>query len=337
MKMDKDTFWHIIDSVNSEVSGFDLEGVLRVTQEKLQAYSPQEIAVWANYLRQYRDLADTSGVFAASCALNEYMTDDGFLDFRAWLISRGKEVYLAALKDPDSLAGMEIPKCTRFELYGYVAYDAYREICEDDVYAEMDMNPLTKAQKEDICSEIEYYPHQITMGNAESHLPNLYAKYLTPGQSILLIDYQPHFPRLADEPKITTGLEKLKNAAHLIESMTGSRFKSYNGGSFIYPESSNDAYLAINMRRETDFKANLYRIHFDANIQTTGSHPMRSTELMHLQREVGVAHALLLALEMETYSLTPEEMQAFDDFIREQEELRETQEQTDAPIMGQTF
>lgn len=332
MNMDKNTFWHIIDSAGSEVNCLDLEGVLRATQEKLQAYSPQEIAVWANFFRHYRDLADTSGVFAASCVLNDYMSDDGFLDFRAWLISRGKAVYLAALKDPDSLAGLEIPKRTRFESYGYVAYDAYREICEDDVYAEMDANPLTKAQKADIRAEIEYFPHEVDAPHVRNHLPNLCAKHLEPQ---VFFDFS--YRKNPLEIFYTDELEKLKSAARLIESMTGSRFKSYSGGSFIYPESSSDAYLAINMRRETDFKASLYRIHFDVNIQTTGSRPMDSTELMRLQQEVGVAHALLTALEMQTYSLTPEEMQSFDDFIREQEELRETQEQSDTPITGQTF
>lgn len=333
MKMDKDTFWHIIDSVNSEVNCLDLEGVLCVTQSKLQEYSPQEIAVWANFLRYYRELADTSGVFASSCVLNDYMSDDGFMDFRAWLISRGKEVYLAALKDPDSLAGIEIPKSTRFESYGYVAYDAYKEICKDDVYAEMDMNPLTKAQKKDIHAEIEYYPHEVDAPHVRDHLPNLCARHLEP-QAFFDFSYRKNPVEIFHMDE----LEKLKSAARLIESMTGSRFKSYSGGSFIYPESSTDAYLAINMRKEADYSANLYRIRFDANIQTTGSRPMDSTELMRLQREVGVAHALLTALEMQTYSLTPEEMQAFDDFIREQEELRETQEQaSDALAMGQTF
>lgn len=132
-----------------------------------------------------------------------------------------------------------------------------------------------------------------------------------------------------------TGLEKLKNAAKLIESMTGSRFRSYSGGSLICPESSSEAYLAINMRRETDYGAKLCRLHFDVTLQATGSRPMNSSELMRLHQEVGVAYALLTALEMETYSLTPEEKQEFDDFVREQEEMREAQEQPDTPVMGQ--
>mgnify|MGYP000941339536 CR=1 FL=1 len=328
MKMDKNTFWHIIDSVNSEVSGSDLEGVLRVTQEKLQAYSPQEIAVWANFLRQYRDLADTKGVFAASCTLNDYMTDDGFMDFRAWLISRGKEVYLAALKDPDSLAELEIPKCTRFELYGYVAYDAYREICEDDVYAEMDANPLTKAQKEDIRAEIEYYPHQITMENAESHLPNLYAKYLRPGQSILLIDYQPSFPRLTDEPKITTELEKLKSAAALIETMTQGRqtMKSCIGGAYI--SASDDTNFEILMDISTDDSPDDYRITFSSRSRMMGTE-MDSNRLRELMAEMNQVYALLLALEMQEFQPSIPEFQEFCEELKQQEQT--------GPVMGQAF
>lgn len=328
MKMDKNTFWHIIDSVNSEVSGSDLEGVLRMTQAKLQDYSPQEIAVWANFLRYYRDLADTSGVFAASCVLNDYMSDDGFMDFRAWLISRGKEVYLAALRDPDSLVGIEIPKSTRFESYGYVAYDAYKEICKDDVYAEMDMNPLTKAQKKALRAEIEYYPHQITMGNAESHLPNLYTKYLTPGQSILLIDYQPSFPHFVDEPKITTELEKLKNAAALIETMTQGRqtMKSCIGGAYI--SASDDSNFEILMDISTDDSPDDYRITFSSCAKMPDTE-MDSNRLRELMTETNQIYALLLALEMQEFRPSIPEFQEFCEELKQQEQT--------GPVMGQTF
>ncbi|MDD4496516.1 MAG: DUF4240 domain-containing protein, partial [Eubacteriales bacterium] len=73
------------------------------------------------------DMADTGGVFAASCFFNDYMSDDGFNDFRMWLISRGRDTYMAALKNPDTLADLEMPEDiqstmdTRWEGYGYVA------------------------------------------------------------------------------------------------------------------------------------------------------------------------------------------------------------------------
>lgn len=335
MNMDKNTFWRVIDEVNSKVPATDQDGIIQATTEKLCfEYSQQEIAVWSNYQQYYRDLADTSGLFAASCCLNDCMSDDGFNDFRMWLISQGKEVYLAALKEPDSLARLDIPAdTTRFEPYGYVAYDAYDAWdMHGDVYEEKDRNPLTEAQKADVRAEIEYYPHQVTMENAESHLPNLRAKYLRPDQSILLIDYQPRFSPPPDSQIPMTELEKLKNAALLIEDMTGCRFKHCTGGAFIYPDT--DVYLAINMRREADYGTRTYHISFDANLQTMGK-PMDAVGMARLQQEVGVAHALLSALEIEEYTLTPEEMDAFNDFVHELDERRQEQEETSGPVMGQ--
>ena len=322
--MDKNTFWQIIDEVNGEAPSSDQKSLLRVTREKLQGYGPQEIAGWANHLRYYSDLADTSGVFAASCCLNDYMSDDGFMDFRAWLISRGKETYLAALRAPDSLAGLFIPEDTRFELFGYVAYDAFKNVCKDDVYDVMDQNPLTEAQKADIRAEIEYYPHRITSENAASHLPKLHEKHLEPGVSISF-SYRPGAicPSPAD---CMTELEKLKNAALLIEEMTGCRFKYSSGGAFLYPDA--DGYLAINMRQEADFDSRTYHISFDASLRVD-ERTMDAAGLMELQQEAGMAHALLLALEMEQYNPTPEDMDAFSAFIHQREE----QEQAGGPVM----
>jgi HSP90 family molecular chaperone len=55
------------------------------------------------------------GVFAAACLLNDYMSSDGFNDFRMWLISRGREVYMTALKNTDSLADLLLRKNTQTE------------------------------------------------------------------------------------------------------------------------------------------------------------------------------------------------------------------------------
>jgi hypothetical protein len=129
------------------------------------------------------------------------------------------------------------------------------------------------------------------------------------------------------------GFEKLKTAAGLIEEMTGSRFKHSMGGAFVYPE--RDEYLAVNMRKETDFEAGVYRIRFDASLQTMGR-PMDSEGLLRLHQEVVAACTLLTVLERNDYSLTPEEMRQFNDFICEQDSQREEQEQEQSagPVMG---
>jgi len=187
--MDKNLFWQIIGAVNSQVAGDDYAGILRVTQEELRKHSPEDIAHWGGIQRCYRDLADTSGVFAASCVLNEYMSDDSFMDFRMWLVSQGREVYMAALKNPDSLADLELPEDiqstmgTRFERYGYVANYAYEDTGREiDFYKEMDeIHPMSAEEKEDLLAGVEYFPHNIPdQDAAKDFLPNMYAKYITP-------------------------------------------------------------------------------------------------------------------------------------------------------------
>lgn len=335
MSMDKDAFWQVIDAVNGRVAKNDLDGILQATKEELGEFSQTDIAVWVNHQYYYKDLADTSGLFAAACCLNNFMSDDGFTDFRMWLISQGKDVYLAALKNPDSLAALDTPvDTTRFEPYGYVGMDAYDQWdMHGDVYEDRAENPLTRAQKTDIRAEIEYFPHDVAGESAAAHLPDMCAKYLAPGAP-LKFRYTPLFDVRANGPENTSMLEKMKQAALLVESMTDSRFVDGIAGAYIHP--GRESNLAVNMYKELDLNARLTRITFDANIRKMGG-SMNAAGLMRLQQEVGVTHALLLALETETYHLTPDELKQFDDFVRELDAGRLEQQQADGPGLEQTM
>lgn len=124
--MDKDTFWKIINEVNSEVDQSNQEAILNATEEKLMRLSSRDIVDWHNIKAIYMDLAYRNDLWAACSATRSHSTDDGFIDFRSWLISRGKEVYMNALSDPDTLADIDIPEGTAdFEKYGYVVCYAY--------------------------------------------------------------------------------------------------------------------------------------------------------------------------------------------------------------------
>lgn len=124
--MNKDTFWKIIDEVNSEVDHNNHKVILNATERKLMELSPSDIVLWHNIKDVYMDLAYRNDLWAACAATNSHSTDDGFIDFRSWLISRGKEVFTGALNDPDSLAGVDFPEGSAdFESYGYVASYAY--------------------------------------------------------------------------------------------------------------------------------------------------------------------------------------------------------------------
>ena len=128
--MDQKGFWSLIDAVNKEVSPEDTEGILKATQEKLLQLPLREIMDFHNLLTLYMDLADIPDLVAAATIINDGISDDGFTDFRAWLVSRGRDVYAKALKDADSLAKLNVkPEATEFELYGYIGAYAYSVKC----------------------------------------------------------------------------------------------------------------------------------------------------------------------------------------------------------------
>lgn len=124
--MDKNQFWQIIDSANEAAAGKDHESHRVMVISEIARCSLEEIMDWHLILREYSNAANRYDLWAASMALGAHATDDGFIDFRAWLISRGKEVYMNAMQDPDSLAA--VPRKgekLNFEQFGYVAYEAY--------------------------------------------------------------------------------------------------------------------------------------------------------------------------------------------------------------------
>lgn len=62
-------------------------------------------------------VANRWDLWAAAYLMRGGCSDDGFLYFRCWLVSRGRAVFDAALADPDSLAGPKVdPFDSDFEL-----------------------------------------------------------------------------------------------------------------------------------------------------------------------------------------------------------------------------
>ena len=68
-----------------------------------------DILDFANIWDQMLYRAYTWDLWGAAYIINGGCSDDGFEYFRGWLILRGRKVYEAALKNPDSLAGVVDP------------------------------------------------------------------------------------------------------------------------------------------------------------------------------------------------------------------------------------
>ena len=126
--MDKKMFWGLIASVNDKVDVNDQEAVLKATREALCELSSKEITEWYEIYQELHKAAYRDDLWDVVEECGIHATDDGFIDFRAWLISRGREVYEAVMENPGVLAGyVPEPREANFELYGYVSADAFSE------------------------------------------------------------------------------------------------------------------------------------------------------------------------------------------------------------------
>ena len=103
-EINKDTFWELIQNANN-ACGQDMDAMMAFLKDRLISMGAEQAQNFHDILNAYEDLADKFGLWDAAGVMKEYgCSDDGFIDFRAWLIAQGRDVYLSALADPDSLA-----------------------------------------------------------------------------------------------------------------------------------------------------------------------------------------------------------------------------------------
>ena len=88
-----------------------------------------------DFAHAYSSLADQYGLWTAASVMERGgCTDDGFMDFRTWLVAQGKEVYMAALKDPDSLVDAPDYQDQRFDCLPHMGERAYEELTGRSTY-----------------------------------------------------------------------------------------------------------------------------------------------------------------------------------------------------------
>jgi hypothetical protein len=126
--MDKATFWKLIDSTRRQAEG-DLDAHVELLRERLQALEPEDIIQFDKIFRDYWIRAYTWDLWGAAYIIGGGCSDDGFMDFRGWLISKGEKAYENALKDPESLLKVvkdEDDDC-QYEGFQYVASQAWEK------------------------------------------------------------------------------------------------------------------------------------------------------------------------------------------------------------------
>ncbi|KGF73474.1 hypothetical protein DO97_18325 [Neosynechococcus sphagnicola sy1] len=126
--MDKVAFWKLMDASRRSAEG-DPEAQIDVLREKLDKHSPEELVDFDHIFTEYHSRAYTWDLWGAAYIIGGGCSDDGFMDFRAWLISQGEKVFEAALQDPETLAQVvkeEDGDC-QVEGFQYIALELWEQ------------------------------------------------------------------------------------------------------------------------------------------------------------------------------------------------------------------
>ncbi|PTL81915.1 DUF4240 domain-containing protein [Vitiosangium sp. GDMCC 1.1324] len=172
--MNLEQFWKIIESSRRRFDSGRVDGNMQQQLEELRTLlsklPPQEIIDFRDHLFAQMDAAYHWDLWGAAYIIAGGCSDDGFVDFRSWLISMGRRVFEDAVSNPESLLTVvDAPgiEDVFFEEFQYEPAQAYEELTEREFPPYAGHSPATPAGRK--WSEDE--------GNLEQRFPRLWAKY----------------------------------------------------------------------------------------------------------------------------------------------------------------
>ena len=176
--MDRETFWNLI-RVAKGFCGENLGASADWMREQLLFMGAQQAKGFHDIFYAYSGHADQYGLWTAANVMCGGLSDDLFMDFRAWLIAQGKEVYSAALKDPDSLADVKPYGDCGFQALAHVGDMAYESLTGKSLFGRFDEETAHRLQAE-VAAEVPLgeginYPY--SCAEAADYLPRLCEKY----------------------------------------------------------------------------------------------------------------------------------------------------------------
>ena len=108
--MDRERFWSIVETANVSAGG-DVERQADLLVDQLRGMSLSEIVGFHRILEGLHAETFRVELWGAALVINRwdsedrlFCSEDRFFIFRGWLVAQGRQVYEAAIADPDSLA-----------------------------------------------------------------------------------------------------------------------------------------------------------------------------------------------------------------------------------------
>lgn len=139
--MDSTELWDLIETARDEADDpTDADSVAECLVRTLADRDPEVIEAFDVALAGLVAESYLTELWAAAYLINGGASDDGFDYFRGWLIAQGRDVFEAAVADPDSLADVAAVRGAladgeelECEAMLGVAWDAYSAATEEDL------------------------------------------------------------------------------------------------------------------------------------------------------------------------------------------------------------
>jgi len=118
--MTLDQFWSTVEKVHRDARA-DMDKKCELLETELRRLPLEEVSSFHRHFDECVDRAYTWELWAAAYIIGGGCSDDSFSDFRATLISMGRETFERVLADPQSLADIDYDAETaHYEGYQYV-------------------------------------------------------------------------------------------------------------------------------------------------------------------------------------------------------------------------
>jgi uncharacterized protein DUF4240 len=131
--MDEAAFWQLTADTRA-AAGNDTGRQTELLEERLSQLPAQQIVEFERIRHRLDQQAYTWDIWGAAYVIDDGCSDDCFRDFRAYLISLGRDPYEGAMSDPDSLAPVvQDAEEGDWENADNVAPDAYESATGEDI------------------------------------------------------------------------------------------------------------------------------------------------------------------------------------------------------------
>ena len=174
--MDRKQFWSIVNAAQKE-SGGDFDRRYRILIEALSDLPPEDIIDFSDIYGELLRESYSWDLWDAAYIINGGCSDDGFMDFRRWLISRGEQAFYGALADPESLAlWQEGEDDLFFEQFGWICDEAFGIATGEDFIEALGKRVRRKSTERTVIRE----PRGTRWKNEDElagRFPKLYARF----------------------------------------------------------------------------------------------------------------------------------------------------------------